>query len=132
MLSAGADLESASSAIIIGQEFFTSALAGYSFLVFNLLCAPCFAAIGAMNAEITDRKWFYGGIALQLSTGYTVGFAVYQIGTLVTTGKLGAGFGGGLAVVAVIAAVLTWLCVRAGRTSKTADTQKSGAAAARK
>ena len=65
-----------------------------------------------MNAEIKDRKWFWGGIALQLATGYSAGFLVYQIGTLVTTGSMGAGFVGGLIFVLAFAAVLIHLCVK--------------------
>jgi ferrous iron transport protein B len=71
--------------------------------------------MGAMNSEISDKKWFWGGIALQLATGYTIGFLVYQIGTLIVTGSLGAGFVGGLIFVLLFAAVLTYLCVRQGR-----------------
>ena len=89
--------------------------AALAYLMFNLFSPPCFAALGAMNAEISDRKWFWGGIALQLGTGFTVGFLVYQIGTLITTGALGAGFVGGLIFVLSFAAVLTVLCLRADR-----------------
>ena len=90
-------------------------VAALAYLMFNLFTPPCFAALGAMNAEITQKKWFWGGIALQLATGFTVGFLVYQIGTLIVTGTLGAGFVGGLIFVAVFAAVLTWLCIRSGK-----------------
>ena len=88
-------------------------VAALAYLMFNLFTPPCFAAMGAMNAEISDKKWFWGGIALQLATGYSVGFLVYQVGTLITTGSLGAGFIGGLCVILVFAAVLTYLCVAA-------------------
>ena len=74
-----------------------------AYLMFNLYTPPCFAALGAMNSEIDDKKWFWGGIALQFGTGYTVAFLVYQIGTLITTGSFGAGFLPGLlAVVAMV------------------------------
>ena len=89
--------------------------AALAYLMFNLFTPPCFAALGAMNAEISDRKWFWGGIALQLATGYTVGYLVYQIGTLITTGAFGAGFLPGLIAVAVIAGVITWLCLKADK-----------------
>ncbi len=88
-------------------------VAALAYLMFNLFTPPCFAAMGAMNAEISDKKWFWGGIALQLATGYSVGFLVYQVGTLITTGSLGAGFIGGLCFILVFAAVLTYLCVAA-------------------
>ena len=90
-------------------------VAALAYLMFNLFTPPCFAALGAMNAEISNKKWFWGGVALQLTTGYTIGFLVYQIGTLAVTGSLGAGFLGGLIFVLAFAAVLTWLCVRANR-----------------
>ena len=90
-------------------------VAALAYLMFNLFSPPCFAALGAMNSEMGDRKWFWGGIALQFATGYTVAYLVYQIGTLVTTGSVGAGFLPGLIAVAVIAAVEGWLCVRSDK-----------------
>ena len=93
-------------------------VAALAYLMFNLFTPPCFAALGAMNAEIKDRKWFWGGIALQVATGYSVGFLVYQIGTLITTGAPGAGFVGGLLFVAAFAAVLAYLCVNADKKAK--------------
>ena len=81
-------------------------VAALAYLMFNLFTPPCFAAMGAMNAEIKQKKWLWGGIALQLCTGYTIGFLVYQIGTLITTGSLGAGFVPGLIVVIGIVAVI--------------------------
>ena len=93
-------------------------MAALAYLMFNLFTPPCFAAMGVMNSEIKDKKWFWGGIALQLCTGYTVGYLVYQIGTLITTGSLGAGFLGGLIFVLVFAAVLVYLCVSADKKVK--------------
>ncbi|MBQ9991042.1 MAG: ferrous iron transporter B [Lachnospiraceae bacterium] len=81
-------------------------VAALAYLMFNLFTPPCFAALGAMNSEMQDKKWLWGGIALQLATGYTVGFFVYQIGTVVTTGSVGAGFVGGLIAVAVFAVII--------------------------
>ncbi len=81
-------------------------------LVFNLFTPPCFAAIGAMNSEMKSAKWLWAGIGLQLATGYTAAFLVYQIGTLITTGAVGIGFAGGLAAVLAMAAVITYLCVK--------------------
>ena len=83
--------------------------AALAYLMFNLFTPPCFAALGAMNSEMQDKKWLWGGIALQLATGYTVGFFVYQIGTLIETGTLGAGFVPGLVAVIVIAAIVVAL-----------------------
>jgi len=93
-------------------------VAALAYLMFNLFTPPCFAALGAMNSEIKSRKWFWGGIALQLGTGYSIGFLVYQVGTLITTGSLGAGFVGGLLFVLAFAAVLIWLCLRSNKKLK--------------
>lgn len=90
--------------------------AALAFLMFNLFTPPCFAALGAMNSEMQSRKWLFAGICLQLGTGYTVGFLVYQIGTLIQTGSTGAGFAAGLAAVAVFALIIALLIVR-GRSS---------------
>ena len=87
-------------------------VAALAYLMFNLYTPPCFAAIGAMNSEMKSGKWLWAGIGLQLGTGYTVGYLVYQIGTLITTGTLGAGFFPGLIAVVVFAAILIYLCMR--------------------
>ena len=93
-------------------------VAALAYLMFNLYTPPCFAAIGAMNSEMKSAKWLWGGIGLQLGTGYTVGFLVYQIGTLITTGSIGAGFVPGLIAVIAFAAVLAWLCLKADKDLK--------------
>ena len=59
-------------------------VAALAYLMFNLFTPPCFAALGAMNSEIKDRKWFWGGIGLQFATGYVVAYLVYTIGTLIS------------------------------------------------
>ena len=92
-----------------------TAVAALAYLMFNLFTPPCFAAIGAMNAEMKSTKWLLGGIALQLGVGYTIGFLVYQIGTLITTGALGAGFLPGLAAVMVIAVIVAAQCIHPGK-----------------
>ena len=84
-------------------------VAALAYLMFNLYTPPCFAALGAMHAEINDRKWFWGGVGLQFATGFTVAFLVYQIGTLITTGSVGAGFLPGLVVVLALAAFISGL-----------------------
>jgi len=86
--------------------------------MFNLFTPPCFAAIGAMNAEMKNKKWLFGGICLQLGVGFTLGFLVYQIGTLITTGSFGPGFVGGLIAVAVMVGIVVYLCVNADRKVK--------------
>lgn len=86
--------------------------AALAYLMFNLYTPPCFAALGALNSELQSGKWLFGAICLQLATGYTVGFLVYQIGTLITTGSLGAGFVGGLIAVLVFAAIIAGIIVK--------------------
>ena len=90
-------------------------VAALAYLMFNLYTPPCFAAIGAMNSEMKSAKWLWGGIGLQLCTGYTVGFLVYQVGTLITTGSVGAGFLPGLIAVLIMASVIAYLCVRSDK-----------------
>ena len=86
-----------------------SVVAGLAFLMFNLFTPPCFAAIGAMNAEIKNKKWLFAGIGIQFSVGYTVGFLVFFFGTLFTGGSLGASWMPivGWAIVLAIAVIFT-------------------------
>ena len=93
-------------------------VAALAYLMFNLFTPPCFAALGAMNSEINDRKWFWGGVALQFATGYTVAFLVYQIGTVITTGSVGAGFVPGLAAVVAIVAIVVYLINKTNKNLK--------------
>ena len=93
-------------------------VAALAYLMFNLYTPPCFAAIGAMNSEMKSAKWLWAGIGLQLGTGYAVGYLVYQIGTLITTGTVGAGFVPGLIAVTVFAAILVYLCRKADKDLK--------------
>ena len=86
-------------------------VAALAYLMFNLYTPPCFAALGAMNSEMKSAKWLWGAIGLQLATGFTVGFLVYQFGTLFTTGSFGAGFAGGLIAVLAFAAVITAIII---------------------
>ena len=102
----------------VAAVFAISKAAALAYLMFNLFSPPCFAAIGAMNAEIADKKWLLGGIALQLGVGYTLGFLVYQIGTLITTGAVGSGFLPGLFAVVVMATVVVCLCVNSDKKVK--------------
>lgn len=68
-----------------------TALAAYSYLVFNLLCAPCFAAMGAIKREMNNIRWFWFAIGYQSILAYLVAFVIYQIGMLVTAGTFGIG-----------------------------------------
>lgn len=83
-------------------------VAALAYLMFNLYTPPCFAALGAMNSEMKSGKWLLGGICLQLATGYTVAFGVYQIGTLITIGSFGTAFIPGLIAVIVFALIILW------------------------
>ena len=75
-------------------------VAAYGFLVFNLLCAPCFAAMGAIKREMNNAKWFWFAIGYQCGLAYVVALCIYQIGSLITTGAFGIG-----TVVAILLAV---------------------------
>ena len=119
----GADVSLIASAFG-GDAGAMSAVAALAFLMFNLFTPPCFAAMGAMNSEIKSKKWLFGGIMLQFATGFTVAYLVYQIGTLITEGKLGAGFGPGLIVVAIIVGIITYLCINADKKLKAEYGQK--------
>ncbi len=95
-----------------------TAVAALAYMMFNLFSPPCFAAIGAMNAEMKSPKWLWSGIALQLGVGYTVGYLVYQIGTIITTGAVGVGFLPGLIAVAVIVGIVVYLCINSDKKLK--------------
>lgn len=100
---------------------FTAASA-YSFLTFNLLCAPCFAAIGAIRREMNNAKWTWFAIGYQTIFAYTISLMVYQFGTAFT----GGGFGAGTAVAVLVLAVYIYLLLRKPQT----DTERLRAAAA--
>ena len=68
-----------------------TALAAYSYLVFNLLCAPCFAAMGAIKREMNNTKWFWFAIGYQCILAYVVSLCIFQIGSLITAGTFGIG-----------------------------------------
>jgi ferrous iron transport protein B len=103
---------------VAGMMAITTKAAALAYLMFTLYTPPCFAAIGAMNAEMKSAKWLWGGIGLQFSVGFTVGFLVYQGGTLITEGTVGAGFVPGLIAIIAVAAIVTVLCIRADRKVK--------------
>ena len=108
----------------VAAVFGLTKAAALAYLMFNLFTPPCFAALGAMNSEIGNRKWLWGGIGLQFAAGYTVAFLVYQIGTLVTEGVPGSGFIPGLIVVAAIVAFVVYLIHKADQGLKTEYTLK--------
>ena len=92
-----------------------TAVAAYSFLVFNLLCAPCFAAMGAIKREMNNAKWFWFAIGYQTLLAYVVSLCVYQIGTLITAGT----FGIGTIVAFLLVAGFVYLLVRPYKESTT-------------
>ena len=102
----------------VQAAFAISSVAALSFLIFNLFTPPCFAAIGAIRAEVKSAAWTWGAVGFQLSMGYVLAYIVYQVGTLVTTGSLGTGFVGGLIAVLAIAAVIGTLMIRGSRSEK--------------
>ena len=92
-----------------------TAIAAYSFLVFNLLCAPCFAAMGAIKREMNNAKWFWFAIGYQTVLAYIVSLCVYQMGTWISTGV----FGIGTVVALVFIAVFIYLLFRPYKESGT-------------
>ena len=101
-----------------------TAVAAYSFLVFNLLCAPCFAAIGAIRREMNNAKWTWFAIGYQCLLAYGVSLCIYQIGTFLTTGVVGVGF----LVALLILAGFIWLLVRPAKGNKKMKMQMKGMA----
>ena len=100
---------------VVASAMAITKVAALAFLMFNLFTPPCFAALGAMNSEMQSKKWLWGGIALQLGTGYTVAFLVYQVGTLITTGKIGNEFVWGLIAVLVMIAIVVGMIYRTNK-----------------
>ncbi|MDE6406113.1 MAG: ferrous iron transporter B [Lachnospiraceae bacterium] len=100
---------------VVAQAMALTKVAALAYLMFNLYTPPCFAALGAMNSEMQNKKWLWAGIGLQLGTGFTVAFLVYQTGTLITTGSVGNGFVPGLLAVLVMVGVVVGLVQRTNR-----------------
>ena len=96
-------------------------LAAYSFLVFNLLCAPCFAAVGAIRREMNSAKWTWFAVGYQCLFAYAVALIVYQLGLVFT----GAGVTFGTVAAFALAAVMVWLLFRPYDESDTLDSRMS-------
>ncbi len=94
-----------------------SKVAALAYLMFNLYTPPCFAAIGAMNAEMKSAKWFWGGIGLQLGVGYTVSYLVYTVGTLITS-PASLNVGAAIAGLLAVAVFVVIICVLIANTNK--------------
>ncbi len=103
----------------VEAAFGIASVTALSFLIFNLFTPPCFAAIGAIRAEVNSAKWTWGAIGFQFAMGYTLAFLVYQIGTLITTGNVGDGFAGGLIAVLAIATFIGFLMAKVGKKDST-------------
>ena len=93
----------------IAQIMGLSSAAALAYLVFNLFSPPCFAAIGAMNAELESRKWLWAGIGFQFGMGYTLAFITYQVATFLQTGSLGQAFVPGLIGVLAMLAITLYM-----------------------
>ena len=104
-----------------------TAIAAYSFLVFNLLCAPCFAAMGAIRREMNNIKWFWFAIGYQTLFAYVVSLCVYQIGNVLT----GGGFGVGTVAAIVLAIMFIYLLARPYKEREPLKMGMNGMAAAR-
>ncbi|MGF1725321.1 ferrous iron transport protein B [Photobacterium nomapromontoriensis] len=95
-----------------------SSVAALAYLIFNLFTPPCFAAIGAMNAELENKKWLLGGISLQFGIAYVSAFTTYQAGTFFITGSLGDGFIYGLIVCLALLSILISLVMKGSAKEK--------------
>jgi len=98
-------------------------LTAYSFMLFNLLCAPCFAAMGAIRREMNSAKWTWGAIGYLCAFAYVVSLIVYQSGMLLS----GGGFGIGTAFAALCLAGLVYLLFRKNNIRDSADSLKKRA-----
>ena len=104
----------------VATVFAITKIAAPAYLMFNLYTPPCFAAIGAMNAEMKSAKWLWGGIGLQLGVGYTVSYLLYTIGTLITAPaylNIGAAIAG-LVIIAVMTAIVAGLINKTNKNLK--------------
>ena len=99
------------------QASFTT-ISAYSFLIFNLLCAPCFAAMGAIRREMNNMKWFWAAVGYQCGLAYLVSLCVYQTGMLISGGKFGAGSASAAAAIVLFLYMLI-------RKPKTPDRRKT-------
>ncbi len=95
------DLELVGEGARVAEAMNLTQWAALGYMMFNIFSPPCFAAIGAMNAELKSKKWLFTGIGLQLMVGFTAGFFAYQAGTLITSGAFGRGFLEGLCAIGV-------------------------------
>ena len=107
----------------IAAAFHYSQLAAYSFLIFNLLCAPCFAAIGAIKREMNNAKWTWAAIGWECGFAYAMALIVYQIGGLFTGDTT---FGVGTVAAVIVLGVLIYLLVRPYKESEEMEVKYTG------
>lgn len=105
ILLGAANAEAGEAAIGVELVNYFTPITAYAFLAFNLFTPPCFAAIGAMNAELGSRKWLWRTILFQLSIGYFMGIVIAQIGTLLLEGRLATGFVPGIIIIGLFIAL---------------------------
>ena len=112
---------------VVGGVVYITPAAALAFLMFNLFSPPCFAAIGAMNAEIKSKKWLFTGIGLQLSVGYTIGFLVYYFGTVFTGARFAKNWIPlvGWLTVAAIVAIFAFFIIKKKREVRLEASQKA-------
>ncbi len=106
---------STSDATAVTEVMGISSIAAFAFLAFNMFTPPCFAAIGAMNAEMGSNKWLIGAIAYQLGVAYTISFLINQFGTLIQTGSFTVGFLPGLIAVILIISAITFMVIKGNK-----------------
>jgi ferrous iron transport protein B len=109
---------------VAGVMGLTSA-AALAYLAFNLFTPPCFAAIGAMNAEMESKTWVFGAVGFQLAMGYVVAFIIYQVGTFIESGSVGSGFLPGLIAVAAIVGYIGYLMKKGSQKNSELTLQKA-------
>ncbi len=115
-------------ASVVASAFGITSVAALAFLVFNLFSPPCFAAIGAMNAELKSKKWLFAGIGMQLGVGYTLGFLVYFFGTLFSGAQFGKAWMpilGWVIVLALVALVVYLILARKKEDARLASEKRA-------
>ncbi|MBN2222605.1 MAG: ferrous iron transporter B, partial [Vallitaleaceae bacterium] len=88
---------------------------GYAFLVFNLFTPPCFAAIGAMNAELGSKKWLFRALSFQIGVGYTLALVISQVGSLIVYGEAANGFASAIVVFLMILSIVLYQILKNNR-----------------
>jgi len=109
----------------VAQVMGLSTAAALAYLGFNLFTPPCFAAIGAMNAEMESKTWVFGAVGFQLAMGYMVAFIIYHVGTVIESGSVGTAFVPGLVAVSVMIGIIFLLMRRGSLKGQQINIQKA-------